>query len=76
MKRRAVIKKLKLEARRRGLEFEEIPLRRHDAYRVGSVTRTLGRHSEIDDLTARKFSTSSKQNWERDGGDEHVHSDR
>lgn len=55
MKRRAVIKKLQLEARRHGLEFEEIPLRRHDAYRVGSVTRTLGRHSEIDNLTARKF---------------------
>ena len=55
MKRRAVIKKLKLEARRRVLEFEVIPLSRHDAYRGGNVTRTLGRHSEIDDLTARKF---------------------
>lgn len=55
MKRTAVIKKLKAEARRRGLEFEEIKLTRHDAFRVGSVTRTLGRHSEIDDVTVRKF---------------------
>lgn len=35
MKRYAVIKKLRAEARRRGLEFEEIRLTRHDAYRVG-----------------------------------------
>ena len=35
MKRAAVIKKLKAEAKRRGLEFEEIALTRHDAYRVG-----------------------------------------
>ena len=45
MKRNAVIKKLKTEAKRRGLEFEEIALTRHDAYRVG----------EIDDLTVKKF---------------------
>ena len=55
MKRYAVIRKLRAEARRRGLEFEEIRLTRHDAYRVGDTTRTLGRHNEIDDLAARKF---------------------
>ena len=55
MKRYAVIRKLRAEARRRGLEFEEIHLTRHDAYRVGDTTRTLGRHNEIDDLAARKF---------------------
>lgn len=55
MKRTAVIKKLKSEAKRRGLEFEEISLTRHDAYRIGNTTRTLGRHREIDDVTARKF---------------------
>nr|WP_120492049.1 ribonuclease PH [Corynebacterium lactis] len=55
MKRTAVIKKLRAEAKRRGLEFEEIALTRHDAYRVGNTTRTLGRHREIDDVTARKF---------------------
>lgn len=55
MKRAAVIKKLKAEAKRRGLEFEEIALTRHDAYRVGNTTRTLGRHREIDDVTAKKF---------------------
>ena len=55
MKRNAVIKKLKAEAKRRGLEFEEIALSRHDAYRVGSTTRTLGRNREIDDVTVKKF---------------------
>ena len=55
MKRTAVIKKLKTEAKRRGLEFDEIALTRHDAYRVGNTTRTLGRHREIDDLTVKKF---------------------
>lgn len=55
MKRYAVIKKLRKEAQRRGLEFEAIALRKHDAFRVGSTTRTLGRHREIDDLAARKF---------------------
>ncbi|MCQ9339978.1 ribonuclease PH [Corynebacterium phoceense] len=55
MKRAAVIKKLKAEAKRRGLEFAEIALTRHDAYRVGNTTRTLGRHREIDDVTAKKF---------------------
>lgn len=55
MKRNAVIKKLKAEAKRRGLEFEEIALSRHDAYRVGSTTRTLGRHREIDDVAVKKF---------------------
>ena len=55
MKRYAVIKKLRNEARRQGLEFEEIALTKHDAYRVGNTTRTLGRHREIDDLAVRKF---------------------
>ena len=55
MKWYAVIKKLRKEAQRRGLEFEEIALKKHDAFRVGSTTRTLGRHREIDDLAARKF---------------------
>ena len=55
MKRYAVIKKLRDEARRRGLEFEQIPLKRHDAFRVGETTKTLGRHREIDDLAAREF---------------------
>lgn len=39
MKRYAVIKKLRAAARRRGLEFEEIRLTRHDAYRVGTILR-------------------------------------
>ncbi|MDK4273743.1 ribonuclease PH [Corynebacterium pseudodiphtheriticum] len=37
------------------MNFEEIALSRHDAYRVGSTTRTSGRHREIEDVTVKKF---------------------
>lgn len=55
MKRRSVITKIKREAERRELPFELFELKRHTAIRVGTTTRTLGRHNEIDDVTARKF---------------------
>ena len=55
MNRRAVIKKVKNEARSRGLEFSTTELTRHTAITVGETSRTLGRHNEIDDVTARKF---------------------
>lgn len=53
--RKAVIKKIQQAAEARGLAFEITELSRHSAVRVGRITRTLGRHSEIDDVTARKF---------------------
>lgn len=55
VKRTAVLKRLKQQARRAGLDFEVTELTRHTAVRVGDVTRTLGRHSEVDDVTAGKF---------------------
>lgn len=55
MKRRDVIKKLQAEAKARGLQFSISELTRHSEVRVGHTSRTLGRHNEIDDLTARKF---------------------
>jgi hypothetical protein len=55
MKRRDVLKKLRAQARAKGLEFEEYELTNHTGIRVGNTASTLGRHSEIDDLTARKF---------------------
>ena len=55
VKRSAVLATIKRQAQERGLDFKVIGLSRHDAVRVGRTTRTLGRHSEIDDLTARKF---------------------
>ncbi|TQE43082.1 ribonuclease PH [Corynebacterium phoceense] len=45
---------MKDEAKRGSLEFEEIALTRHDAYREGNTTRALGRYREIDDVTAKK----------------------
>ena len=55
VKRRDVLRRLKAEADRRGLPFEVIELTRHSAVRIGGTSRTLGRHAEVDDLTARKF---------------------
>lgn len=55
MKRRAVLKKIEAEAKRRGIQFGTEELTRHTAVKVGGTSRTLGRHSEVDDLTARKF---------------------
>ena len=55
MKRNEVIKRLRRAARAADLEFEEFELKNHTGIRVGSVRSTLGRHAEIDDVTARKF---------------------
>lgn len=55
MKRKADIARLRAEAKARGLAFELIELTRHSAIRIGETTRTLGRHAEVDDLTARKY---------------------
>ncbi|NMW88078.1 ribonuclease PH [Mobiluncus curtisii] len=55
MKRKAMIKKLQLEAKRYGREFEIKELTRHTAVRVGTETHTLGRHNEFDETTVRQF---------------------
>lgn len=55
MKRTAVIKKLKAEAKRQGKTFEVVELTRHTGIVVGGKRSTLGRHSEVDEVTAGKF---------------------
>lgn len=55
MKRRDVLKKLKSAAKAAGLDYTEYELTNHTGIRIGATASTLGRHSEIDDLTARKF---------------------
>ncbi len=55
MRQREVIERLRAEARRRDLEFEITQLTRHVAVRVGGTTKTLGRHREVDEVTARRF---------------------
>jgi hypothetical protein len=42
-------------ASKQGLSFEVVELSRHTAIKVGGVSKTLGRHNEIDEITARKF---------------------
>ncbi len=55
MKRSTVMKTVKRAARDQNLDFEVVELTRHSAVRVGRTVRTIGRHGEIDDVTARKF---------------------
>ena len=53
MKRAAVLKKIAKAAKAHGLDHGTHELTRHTAVRVGRTTRTLGRHSEVDEVTAR-----------------------
>lgn len=55
MKRTAVIKRLRKQAKQLDLDFEVLELSRHMAIRIGGVKRTLGRHTEMDDVTVGKF---------------------
>ena len=55
MKRTEVLKKLKAQAKKSGLTYEEYELTRHTGIKIGETASTLGRHNEIDDLTAHKF---------------------
>ncbi len=55
MKRTAVLKKLKAEAKKRGLEFEIVELSNHTGVVVGGTRSTLGRHTEVDEVTVGKF---------------------
>lgn len=43
------------EAKRRGVSFETVELTNHTGIVVDGFRSTLARHSEIDDVTARKF---------------------
>ena len=55
MKRRDVIKRIEVAARAKGLPFEVTELTRHTGITVGGKRSTLGRHSEVDEITAGKF---------------------
>lgn len=55
MKRTAVLAKIKKAAKQRGLAYGTTELTRHTAVHVGELSKTLGRHNEIDDTTAQKF---------------------
>ncbi|MDR0286058.1 MAG: ribonuclease PH [Propionibacteriaceae bacterium] len=55
MKRKAVIVRLRDEARRRGLAYSTTELTNHTAFSVGGHRSTLKRHTEIDEVTAHAF---------------------
>lgn len=55
MKRKAVIKTVRIAAHNANLTFELVELTRHTGVIVGGHRSTLGRHTEIDEITVKKF---------------------
>lgn len=55
MKRTEVIKKLRRQAKKAGLEYSEVELKNHTGIKIGNTKSTLGRHNEISDGTAKAF---------------------
>jgi hypothetical protein len=55
VKRGVVLRKIKAEAKRQGKSFDTVELTNHTGVIVDGFRSTLGRHNEIDDVTARKF---------------------
>ena len=70
MKRSQVIKRLRQAAKEAGLDFEVTELTRHTGISVGGHRSTLGRHTEVDEITVAKFykqyeSVLGKDWWRR-----------
>lgn len=55
MKRSEVLRRLNKAAKAKGVDFTIEELTNHTGVTVGGKRSTLGRHREIDDVTARKF---------------------
>lgn len=55
LKRSVVLRRVRRAARDAGVSFEVVELTNHTGVVVGGVRSTLGRHTEIDDVTARRF---------------------
>jgi hypothetical protein len=55
MKRRTVLATIRAAARAADLQYREVELTNHTGVIVGATRSTLGRHREIDDVTARRF---------------------
>lgn len=55
MKRAEIIKKLRKAAKAAGKDFTMYELTNHTGIQVGETRSTLARHTEINDMTARKF---------------------
>lgn len=55
MKRTEVLRRVRRAARDAGVSFEVVELTNHTGVVVGGLRSTLGRHTEIDDVTAHRF---------------------
>jgi len=55
VRRQAVLRRIKIAARKAELDYREVELTNHTGVVVGGTRSTIGRHSEIADGTARAF---------------------
>jgi hypothetical protein len=55
VKRDQGIRAVRKAAKDAGLEFREVELTRHTGIVVGDFRSIIGRHSEIDETTVKKF---------------------
>lgn len=55
VKRKELMKKLRNAAKARGVEFTETEGANHTRVWIGEAYTTIPRHSEIDDLLAKKI---------------------
>jgi hypothetical protein len=55
VKRSEVLRRVRRAARDAGVSCEIVELTNHTGVIVGGLRSTLGRHTEIDDVTARRF---------------------
>lgn len=69
MKRREVLKRIRKAAKEAGVEYSEQELTRHTGITCGSVSTTIGRHTEIADLMAetifKQLEPALGQGWWR-----------
>ncbi len=55
MRRKEVISKVRTAAKAADLTFDQVELTNHTGIIVGDFRSTIGRHNEVDNITAGKF---------------------
>lgn len=55
VKRSALLRKIRDAAKAAGVDYEEVEMTRHTGLIVGGVKTGVGRHNEIDEITAGKI---------------------
>jgi hypothetical protein len=68
VRRSELIRKIRQEARRQGVEWKQVEGAKHDTFWLGLVKIPIPRHAEIGQRTPRTSCTSAKPSWGRAGG--------